>query len=147
MYNIFAKENENESDDNTVMTIRQTAALMAAPSSTSTTKSTAISAKVAAAINQLLANQTTMMAQMTAIMMAPPTALHTGRLCRGRHSMCHLSCKLRYPCTSRLQLKGFLAWDVEAAVWVAAKAGADVEVEAAHRLQMPCAAPEPVSHQ
>ena len=62
MYNLFAKENENESDDNTVMTIRQTAALMAAPSSTSTTKSTAISAKVAAAINQLLANQTTMMA-------------------------------------------------------------------------------------
>jgi hypothetical protein len=34
MNNNFAKENENESDDNTVMTITQTSALMAAPSST-----------------------------------------------------------------------------------------------------------------
>ena len=56
MYSVFAKENGNESDNNPVTTITHTAALMAAPSSTSTTKSTAISAKVATAINQLLAN-------------------------------------------------------------------------------------------
>jgi hypothetical protein len=77
MYHVFAKENENESDGNTITTITQTAALMAAPSSTSTSKGTAISAEVAAAINQLLANQTTMMAQMAAMAMAPPTAPHT----------------------------------------------------------------------
>ena len=62
MYNIFAKENENESDDNTVTSIMQTAALMATPSSTGTAKGTAVSAKVATAINQLSANQTSMMA-------------------------------------------------------------------------------------
>jgi recombination DNA repair RAD52 pathway protein len=57
MYNVFAKKNENESDDDTITTITQTAALMAAPSSTSTSKGTAISAKVAAAINQLSATK------------------------------------------------------------------------------------------
>ena len=61
--------------------------------------------------------------------------------------MCHPSRKLQYQCTSRLQLKEILARDAEAAVWVAAKAGADVEVEAAHRLQIPCAAPEQLPHQ
>ncbi len=58
--------------------------------------------------------------------------------------MCHPSRKLRYPCTSHLQLKGVLARDATATVWVMTKAGADVEVKAAHRLQMPCAAPEPL---
>ena len=61
--------------------------------------------------------------------------------------MCHPSRKLQYQCTSRLQLEWVLAWDEEAAVWVAAKAGADMEVEAAHHLQMPCAAPEQLPHQ
>ena len=59
---VFAEENENESDNNTVTTITQTAALTTTPSSTGTAKDTAVSAKVAAAINQLLANQTTMIA-------------------------------------------------------------------------------------
>ena len=77
MYNLFAKENENDSDNDTVTTITQTAALRAAPSSMSTTKGTTISAKVAAAINQLSANQTTLMAQMAAMAMAPPMAPHT----------------------------------------------------------------------
>ena len=72
MYNVFAKEHENESDDYTVTTITQTTALTAAPGSTSTSQGTAISAKVAAAINHLSANQTTMMAQMAAMTMAPP---------------------------------------------------------------------------
>ncbi len=77
MYNVFAKENENESDDNTVTTITQTAALTATPSSTGTAKGTAVSAPVAAAINQLSNNQTTMMAQMALLTMAPPMAPHT----------------------------------------------------------------------
>ena len=77
MYNVFTEENENKSDDDIVTTITQTAPLTAAPSSTSTLKGTAISAEVAAAINQLSANQTTMMAQMAAMRMAPPTAPHT----------------------------------------------------------------------
>jgi hypothetical protein len=76
MYNIFAEENENESDEDTVMTMMQTAALTATPSSTGTEKGTAVSTKVATAINQLPANQNAMMAQMVALMMAPPTALH-----------------------------------------------------------------------
>jgi hypothetical protein len=62
MYHVFDEEHGNESDKDTVTTITQTAAIMAAPGSTSTSQGTAISAKVAAAINQLLANQTTMMA-------------------------------------------------------------------------------------
>ena len=61
--------------------------------------------------------------------------------------MCHPSCKMHYPCTSHLQPKRVLERDAEAAVWVAAKAGVDVEVEATHQLQMPCAAPEPLPHQ
>ena len=77
MYNVFAEENKNESNNNTVMTIMQTAALMAAPSSTGTAKGTAICTKVATAINQLLANQTTMMVQMAAMTLAPPPAQHT----------------------------------------------------------------------
>jgi hypothetical protein len=71
MYHVFDEEHGNESDKDTVMTITQTAAIMAAPGSTSTSQGTAISAKVAAAINQLSANQTTMMAQMAAMTMAP----------------------------------------------------------------------------
>jgi hypothetical protein len=77
MYNVFGKENENESDNNTVTTITQTAALLATPSSTGTAKGTAVSSEVAAAINQLSANQTTMMAQMATLAMAPPMAPHT----------------------------------------------------------------------
>ena len=77
MYNVFAKENENESNDNSVTTITQTAALTATPSSMGTAKGTAVSAEVATAINQLSANQTAMMAQMVALTMAPPTAPHT----------------------------------------------------------------------
>ena len=75
MYNVFDKENENESDDITAIT--QPAALTAAPSNTSTSKGTATNAEVAAAINHLSANQTTMMAQMAVMTMAPPTAPHT----------------------------------------------------------------------
>ena len=77
MYHVFDKEQGNESDKDTVTTITQTSAIMAAPGSTSMSQGTAISAKVAAAINQLLANQTTMMAQMAAMTMAPPMVLQT----------------------------------------------------------------------
>jgi hypothetical protein len=51
--------------------------MTAAPSSTTTANDTAVSAEVAAAINQLSANQTTMMAQMAVMTMAPPLAPHT----------------------------------------------------------------------
>jgi hypothetical protein len=85
MYIVFAKENEKESDDDTVTTITQTAALTTTPSSTGTAKGTAVSAKVATAINQLPANQTTMMAQMAAMMLAPNLALHT-RTCVPRET-------------------------------------------------------------
>ena len=47
------------------------------PLASESKKGTAISAKVAAAINQLSANQTTMMAQMAVMAMVPPTAPHT----------------------------------------------------------------------
>ena len=77
MYNVFVEEHENESDKDTVMTITQTAAIMTAPGSTSMSQGTAISAEVAAATNQLLANQTTMMAQMAVMTMAPPMAPQT----------------------------------------------------------------------
>jgi hypothetical protein len=77
MYHRFNEEHGNESDKDTVMTITQTAAIMAAPDSTSTSQGTAISAIVAVAINQLLANQTTMMAQMAAMTMAPPMVPQT----------------------------------------------------------------------
>ncbi len=61
--------------------------------------------------------------------------------------MCQPYRKLRYRCTSRLQLRRVLARDAAAAVLAAAKEGVDVEVEAARCLQMPCAAPEQMSHQ
>ncbi len=73
MYHVFDKEQGNESDKDTVTTITKTAAA----GSTSTTQGTAISAEVAAAINQLSAIQTTMMAQMAAMTMAPPMVPHT----------------------------------------------------------------------
>jgi hypothetical protein len=77
MYHVFDEEHGNESDEDTVTTITQTAAIMAAPGSTSMSQGTAISAKVAVAINQLSANQTTMMAQMAAMTMAPPMVPQT----------------------------------------------------------------------
>ena len=77
MYHVFDEEHGNESDEDTVRTITQTSAIMAAPGSTSTSQGTAISAEVAAAINQLSANQTTMMAQMAAMTMAPPMVPQT----------------------------------------------------------------------
>jgi hypothetical protein len=67
---------DNEINNNTVTTITQTAALRAASSSTGHTSGAGISAKVAVAINQLLANQTALMAQMVVLSFgtAPPSA-------------------------------------------------------------------------
>jgi hypothetical protein len=132
MYNVFTEENENESDDDIVTTITQTAPLTAAPSSTSTLKGTAISAEVAAAINQLSANQTTMMAQMVGMTMASPTAPHTQVLVPRETfhvpPIPQVVVPMHQPFTAQ-ELKGVLARGAEAAVWVTAKAGADVEVK------------------
>ena len=146
MYHVFNEEHGNESDEDTVRTITQTSAIMAAPGSTSTSQGTAISAEVAAAINQLSANQTTMMAQMAAMTMAPPMVPQT----RGTvpHEAFHVPPILQVAVPMHQPFAAQAGFrDATAAVWVVAKAGADVEVEAARRLQMPCAAPEQLPHQ
>ncbi len=146
MYHVFVEEHGNESDEDTVRTITQTSAIMAAPGSTSTSQGTAISAKVTAAINQLSANQTTMMAQMVAMMMAPPMVPQTRETVP--HEAFHVPPILQVAVPMHQPFAAQAGFrDAPAAVWVVAKAGADVEVEAAHRLQMPCAAPEQLPHQ
>jgi hypothetical protein len=73
-----------DTDGNIVTTIMQTAALTATTGDTTPSSGTTISAKVSAIINQLLANQTTIMsqmaattAQMAAMALGPPPAQHT----------------------------------------------------------------------
>jgi hypothetical protein len=57
---------DDDTNNNMVTTITQTAALTTATGGTTPSRGTAISAKVAAAINQLSANQTAIMSQMAA---------------------------------------------------------------------------------
>jgi hypothetical protein len=75
---------DDDTNNDTVTTITQTAALTAVTGDTTPSSGTAISAKVAAAINQLLASQTAIMsqmaattAQMAAMSFVPPLAQHT----------------------------------------------------------------------
>ncbi len=84
IYNVMKAGIDDNTDDNMVTTIAQTAALTAVTGNTTPSSKTAVSAKVAAAINQLLANQTAIMSQMaaTTVQMAtmsfmPPPAQHT----------------------------------------------------------------------
>ena len=76
-YNVLEDRVDEETDNNAVTTITQTAALMAASSSTDPTSGTEVSVKVAVAINQLVSNQSALMAQMAALSFAPPPAQHT----------------------------------------------------------------------
>jgi hypothetical protein len=84
IYNLLEEGNEEDTNNNTVTTITQTAALTTATGGTTPSRGTAISAKVAATINQLLANQTAIMsqmaavtAQMAALAVVPPLAQNT----------------------------------------------------------------------
>ncbi len=78
IYNVLEEE---DTDNNMVTTITQTAALTTTTGGTTPFGGTAISAKVAAAINQLLTNQTAIIsqmaattAQMAALAVVPPLA-------------------------------------------------------------------------
>jgi hypothetical protein len=82
MYNVLEDRNDDDTDDDTVTTITQMDAV--ATGGTTPSGGTAISAKVATAINQLSANQTAIMsqmaattAQMAALSVAPPLAQNT----------------------------------------------------------------------
>ena len=76
IYNVLADGVNKETYYNTVTTITQTAVLTAASSGTGHMSSAGVSAKVAAVINQLLANQMVPMAQMATLSFgtAPPPA-------------------------------------------------------------------------
>jgi hypothetical protein len=81
IYNVLEEGNDEDTNNNTVTTITQTAALTTATGGTTPSGGTAISAKVAATINQLSANQTAIMpqmaaapAQMVALAIVPPLA-------------------------------------------------------------------------
>jgi hypothetical protein len=84
IYNVMEAGIDNDTNNNTVTTIMQKAALTAATGNMTPSRGTAISAKVAAAINELSANQTAIMSQMaamsarmTAMSVVPPPAQHT----------------------------------------------------------------------
>ncbi len=84
IYNVMEAGFNNDTNDNTVMMITQTAALTIATGNMTPSSGIAISAEVAAAINQLLANQTAFMSQMAAttaqmatLSVVPPPAQHT----------------------------------------------------------------------
>jgi hypothetical protein len=84
IYNVMEEGIDNDTNDNTVTTITQIAALTIATDGTTPSGGTDISAKVTAAINQLSANQTTIMsqmaaatAQMAALCVVPPPAQNT----------------------------------------------------------------------
>ena len=74
IYNIMEAGLDDNTNDNMVTTIMQTAVLTATTDDTTPSSGTAISAEVATAINQLLANQTAIMSQM-AIMTAQMAAM------------------------------------------------------------------------
>jgi hypothetical protein len=81
IYNVLEEGNEEDTNIDTVTTIMQTAALTTAMGGTTPSGRIAISAEVAAAINQLSTNQTAIMsqmaaatAQMAALAIIPPLA-------------------------------------------------------------------------
>jgi hypothetical protein len=82
MYNVLEDGDDDDTNDNTVTTITQTD--VGATGGATPSGGMAISAKVAAPINQLLANQTAIMtqmaavtAQMAALSIVPPPAQNT----------------------------------------------------------------------
>jgi hypothetical protein len=82
MYNVLEDRNDDDTNDNTVTTITQTD--VGATGGVTPSGGTAISAKVAAAINQLSANQKAIMSQMAAVTaqtaalsIVPPPAQNT----------------------------------------------------------------------
>jgi hypothetical protein len=77
IYNILEAGIDEDNDNITVTTITQTAAVTSATGITTPSSSTAISAEVAAAINQLSANQDAIMSQMAAMSFVPPPTQHT----------------------------------------------------------------------
>ncbi len=84
IYNIMEAGLDDDTNDDTATTITQTAALSTATGGRTPSSGTAIGAEVAAAINQLLANQTALMSQIAAttaqtatLSIVPPTAQHT----------------------------------------------------------------------
>jgi hypothetical protein len=84
IYNIMEVGLDKDTNDKTATTITQMAVLTTATGGTTPSSGTAISVEVAAAINQLLANQTAFMsqmaattAQMAALSVVPPPAQHT----------------------------------------------------------------------
>jgi hypothetical protein len=77
IYNVLEAGINDDTANDTVTTITQTAAVTAATGSMAPSSSTAISAKVAATINQLSANQAAIMSQMAAMSFVPPPTQHT----------------------------------------------------------------------
>ncbi len=84
IYNVMEEGIDDDTNNDTVTTITQTAALTTATGSTTPSGGTAISAEVATTINQLSANQTAIMsqmaaatAQMAALSVVPPPAQNT----------------------------------------------------------------------
>jgi hypothetical protein len=109
IYNLM--EGDDDTDNNMVRTTTQTAAVavastMATASGTSGITSNAYSLTIntenAAAINQLLVNQTTIMTQMVALSFAQEPAQHTRWLLQGTLSRCHLSNNLPSRCSNLL---------------------------------------------
>jgi hypothetical protein len=82
IYNVLADGVNNETNNNMVTTITQTAALTAASGGTGHTSGAGINAKVATAINQLSATQLALMAQMAILSFgtAPPPTQQTHTL-------------------------------------------------------------------
>jgi hypothetical protein len=98
MYSGF--EGYEDNDNNTVISITQTMTAAAAGTTatsvgvsgiTTTTYSLTINVDIAAAINQLLANQTTIMTQMAALCFAQEPAQHTRRFVARKFFRCHPS--------------------------------------------------------
>jgi hypothetical protein len=84
IYNVMEAGLDNDTDDDTVTTVTQTTALTTTAGNVTPSDITAIRAEVAAAINQLSANQLAIMsqmaatnAQMAALSVVPPQARHT----------------------------------------------------------------------
>jgi hypothetical protein len=84
IYNVMEAGLDNDTDDNTVTTVTQTTVLTTTAGNVTPLGITAISAEVAAAINQLSANQSAIMsqmaatnAQMAALSVVPHQARHT----------------------------------------------------------------------
>jgi hypothetical protein len=150
IYNVMEEGIDNDTNNDTVTAITQTAALTTTTGGTTPSGGTAISAKVATAINQLSANQTAIMsqmaaatAQMAALSVVPPPAQNTHAYAPRKH-MSHPSNRLLSRCSSNFQPQGLTPQDGEVSVEVAVATKVDAEaVAAAHHLRMQCEAQEP----